>query len=316
MVRAQMLSELEEIIAYKQFADQPERQQTMRKTWMTRFDNPLILHEKHPNMNRLQGCQPDVEVWQRILQVRTLVLRPEDDPAMWIQFANLCRKSERMALAEKTINSLLSPDRVSLAYVSARLNTNLYPQQTLHTREPSNVKAPPNVVYAQLKYMWATGAKDETLIFLRSFSENLGSDIQAEKVAQAQRASVSRQKLDELSRLLARCYFKQGEWQVALKDTWGEVSENIYLTAKGGVTSSAFRGMSIISSTVTCSRPTTILHGTRRGIPGRWPILMSSHIWKVRMTTVQLTFLDEDLPPILYRLSNVWLPHESVATRV
>jgi FKBP12-rapamycin complex-associated protein len=37
MVRAQMLSELEEIIAYKQYADQPERQQTMRKTWMKRF---------------------------------------------------------------------------------------------------------------------------------------------------------------------------------------------------------------------------------------------------------------------------------------
>jgi FKBP12-rapamycin complex-associated protein len=36
MVRAQMLSELEEIILYKQYADQPERQQTMRKTWMKR----------------------------------------------------------------------------------------------------------------------------------------------------------------------------------------------------------------------------------------------------------------------------------------
>ena len=37
MVRAQMLSELEEIIAYKQYADQPERQQAMRRTWMKRF---------------------------------------------------------------------------------------------------------------------------------------------------------------------------------------------------------------------------------------------------------------------------------------
>lgn len=61
---------------------------------------------------RLQGCQPDVETWQRILQVRALVLNPEDDPVMWIKFANLCRKSDRMALAEKTINSLLSPERV------------------------------------------------------------------------------------------------------------------------------------------------------------------------------------------------------------
>lgn len=58
-----------------------------------------------------------MEVWQRILQVRTLVLNPEDDPIMWIKFANLCRKSDRMALAEKTINSLLSPERVSVTVV-------------------------------------------------------------------------------------------------------------------------------------------------------------------------------------------------------
>jgi serine/threonine-protein kinase mTOR len=117
MVRAQMLSELEEIIAYKQYADQPERQKTMRKTWMKRFGYLLISSTTKPDFScRLQGCQPDVEVWQRILQVRTLVLKPEDDPGMWIKFANLCRKSERMALAEKTINSLRSPERVSATH--------------------------------------------------------------------------------------------------------------------------------------------------------------------------------------------------------
>lgn len=36
MVRAQILSELEEIIAYKQYADQPERQAAQRRTWMKR----------------------------------------------------------------------------------------------------------------------------------------------------------------------------------------------------------------------------------------------------------------------------------------
>lgn len=57
---------------------------------------------------RLQGCQPDVETWQRVLQVRTLVSAPEEDSTMWIKFANLCRKSDRMVLADKTINSLLA----------------------------------------------------------------------------------------------------------------------------------------------------------------------------------------------------------------
>ncbi|KAF8966334.1 atypical/PIKK/FRAP protein kinase [Flammula alnicola] len=151
---------------------------------------------------RLQGCQPDVEVWQRILQVRTLVLNPEDDPMMWIKFANLCRKSERMVLAEKTINSLLSPDR----------------NQRLH--EHHHTKAPPNVVYAQLKFMWATGAKDESLNFLRQFTGSLVRDVTNEINAQTQRPAVSKQKMAELSKLVARCFYKQGEWQVELKDDW------------------------------------------------------------------------------------------------
>ncbi|KAL9713509.1 phosphatidylinositol kinase- protein kinase tor1 [Leucoagaricus gongylophorus] len=188
MVRAQMLSELEEIIAFKQYADQPERQMTIRKTWL----------------KRLQGCQPDVEVWQRILQVRTLVLNPEDDPVMWIKFANLCRKNDRMALAEKTINSLLSPEKYRL--------------------HEHHGKATPNVVYAQLKYMWARpDSKEKTLEFLRTFSSQLAHDLQQETDDNAHQRignSASRSKLNELSKLLARCYLKQGQWQAQLSDSW------------------------------------------------------------------------------------------------
>lgn len=37
MIRAQTLSELEEVIQYKQHGDQPERQASMKRTWMKRF---------------------------------------------------------------------------------------------------------------------------------------------------------------------------------------------------------------------------------------------------------------------------------------
>ncbi|KAJ7879902.1 phosphatidylinositol 3-kinase TOR1 [Mycena olivaceomarginata] len=171
MVRAQLLSELEEIIAYKKYADQPERQKTMRKTWM----------------KRLEGCQPDVEVWQRVLQVRTLVINPESDPDMWIKFANLCRSSERMALADKTINSLLSP-------------------------------APPDVVYTQLKFMWASGARTDSLLFLRQFTATIANDLEAEVNRQAERESNPR--VARISKLLARCYFKLGEWEAELRPDW------------------------------------------------------------------------------------------------
>ncbi|KAJ6515088.1 phosphatidylinositol 3-kinase [Mycena vitilis] len=181
MVRAQLLSELEEIIAYKKYADQPERQRTMRKTWM----------------KRLEGCQPDVEVWQRILQVRTLVINPESDPDMWIKFANLCRSSERMALAEKTINSLLSPHAQS-----------------------RHVSAPPDVVYTQLKFMWAGGAQHDSLLFLRQFTSTIAGDLETEASKDPEPRSGANPRVARLSKLLARCYFKLGEWEAELRPDW------------------------------------------------------------------------------------------------
>ncbi|KAJ7899711.1 phosphatidylinositol 3-kinase [Mycena leptocephala] len=155
MVRTQMLSELEEVISYKQCSDQPDRQQMMRNTWMK----------------------------------RSVLL---DDPTAFIKFANLCRKSDRMGLVEKTINSLLTPDRLQ------------------HLRDHQPTRPPPNVVYAQLKYMWA----QDTAV------ASLSNDLAAETHEHAQRAGLPKQRLIELRDLLARCYFKQGEWQVALNEDW------------------------------------------------------------------------------------------------
>ena len=61
------------------------------------------------------------------------------------------------------------------------------------------IKAPPNVVYAHLKYMWATGAREESLDFLRKFTSSLARDLQPE-AAQHAANSAAKKKLDELVR--------------------------------------------------------------------------------------------------------------------
>ena len=71
--------------------------------------------------------------------------------------------------------------------------------------------------------MWATGAKEDSLNFLRQFSASLARDVMQETSSQAPRFGVSKSEMAELSKLVARCYFKQGEWQVALKDDWSSV---------------------------------------------------------------------------------------------
>ena len=71
MVTVQMLAELEEVIQYKMV---PERRETIKNMWW----------------ERLKGCQRVVEDWQKILQVRSLVISPQDDIRTQLKFAGLC----------------------------------------------------------------------------------------------------------------------------------------------------------------------------------------------------------------------------------
>ena len=87
------------------------------------------------------------------------------------------------------------------------------------------MRAPPHVIYAQAKYMWAQGEqesslKESSLNFLRQFATSLSSDVKTEP----SRTGVPRPKYDEISRLLARCYFKQGQWEAELDSEWQSVS--------------------------------------------------------------------------------------------
>ncbi|CAN6610146.1 serine/threonine-protein kinase Tor2p [Trichomonascus vanleenenianus] len=187
IVRVQMLSELEEIITYKSLPDNSETKITMRQTWM----------------KRLKGCQRNVDIWERMLKVRALVVTPKEDMDMWIKFANLCRKSGRNGIAEKSLNQLLEDG-------DGRLKSS---------------RAPPQVVYAQLKYMWATHNKREALNHLFDFTSRMASDLDLvgddymSQPLPSERPGATKE-IKDYTKLLARCFLKQGEWQVALRDDW------------------------------------------------------------------------------------------------
>ncbi|KAG0064947.1 phosphatidylinositol kinase- protein kinase tor1 [Linnemannia elongata] len=200
VVRVQMMAELEEIIAYKQFHDQPDRQATIRRTWM----------------KRLKGCQRNVEVWQKVIKVHAIVISPEQEMEMRIKFMNLCRKNGRLKLAENTMATLMGPGTAELSFSAMTQVT------------------PPQIVYAKLKYMWATGVREQTLDCLRQFTERLASDLGLGTVEDVGIAMTGANQLNgnviDYSRLLARCYLKQGEWQFALQDGWTHDSIEDILT--------------------------------------------------------------------------------------
>jgi len=166
-----MLAELEEIIQFKRCHDDPEAQAFTKSTWM----------------KRLLGCQRNVEVWQRILKVRSLVVSPQEDETMWIKFANLCRKSGRFNLAQKTLTSLFGQD-------PSKGGKDLWIRY-------------PNVAYSYFKYVWRSGDKQQAFTQLGAFTELVLAEVN---------------KGDEEPRiklpLLARCYSKLGEWRRALNE--------------------------------------------------------------------------------------------------
>nr|CAD7572023.1 unnamed protein product [Timema californicum] len=123
MVSVQMLAELEEVVQYKLV---PERRPTIRKMWW----------------DRLQGCQHVVEDWQRIIQVRTLVVTPQEDMYTWLKYASLCRKSGRLMLSHKTLVMLMGMD----------------PTQTPDQALPAHH---PQVTFAYTKHMWMAGRREE-----------------------------------------------------------------------------------------------------------------------------------------------------------
>lgn len=192
IVRVQMLSELEEIISYKDHADQPERQATQRKTWQT----------------RLEGCQRDVEVWQRILQLRSLVLTPSEDMDTWIHFADLCRTSDRLNLAEKTLTSLVGS---SCSNLDAE----------------SRSRAPPPIVFAYYRLKWAQATandsrdeRHETLGYLRDFTTTLSDDMGlGARDSQGHLILPDAKLYGEYTKLLARCHVELGQWQAAISDS-------------------------------------------------------------------------------------------------
>lgn len=67
-------------------------------------------------------------------------------------------------------------------------------------------RAAPQVVYAHLKWMWASGNREEALGLLKDFTARMSNDLRGGN-----------------NGLLARCYLKKGEWQKVLQEDWNPV---------------------------------------------------------------------------------------------
>ncbi|XP_051146490.1 serine/threonine-protein kinase TOR isoform X2 [Andrographis paniculata] len=182
MVRIQQLSELEEVIDYCTLpTGNPVAQG--RRTLIRNMWN-----------ERIKGAKRNVEVWQALLAVRSLVLPPTEDAETWIKFASLCRKSGRISQARSTLTKLLQFD----------------PETT-----PESVKyhGDPQVILAYLKYQWSLGEdhrRREALARLKDLAMDLSRNSIIQQTPQSSLSGPSNMPL------VARVYLKLGTWQWGL----------------------------------------------------------------------------------------------------
>jgi len=238
IVRVQMLAELEELIVYKQCDE--KKQATMRKTWET----------------RLKGCQRNADVWQRMLRLRALVIAPSENMHMWIKYANLCRKSGRVGLAEKSLKQLIGTDK-SLESVIPYWDDDqpgAGPGLVNGAVAAPKPQVHPQIAYAVLKYQWDISQQagnrvsqkaEKTLYCLRKFTNDTAHRLDMAKAHLAAQTGnemslttefgfqnytdpsiispATQKNLYDQTVLLAKCYLRQGEWLVTLNsEDWQE----------------------------------------------------------------------------------------------
>lgn len=198
IIRLQILSELEEVITFKGLPFNSDKKKDMKETWN----------------KRLLGVQKNVDVWQQALLTRSLVVKPKDDINSWVEFSNLCRKSNRMGMAKTVLNMLVDnlddPD------------------------QPYAVVAPPPVVYAQLKYLWAEGSEQEALKHLITFTSRMTIDLGLDprnmiRDRIAEKSTIPPENVTTYTKLLSKCFLKQGEWRTSLEPNWRLVDADAIL---------------------------------------------------------------------------------------
>ena len=203
IVRLQQLSELSEVLSYQQAAATGgmDRCSAIRRMWLQRLDN----------------CQRDVDVWQEVLMIRSLVVPPHEDVHTYLEFSSLCRKQGKLHLSEKTITSLLGVS--PLLFVSDE-------QRRLPSEQP-------HVTLAAVQHLHAVGYQQKAWNRLNELihSSSLSAATAVPSLTSPTGSSTSSSAVSsamsvELCKLKSRCYLKLGQWQMDMFDSyWDGIAE-------------------------------------------------------------------------------------------
>ncbi|KAI3820134.1 hypothetical protein L1987_13992 [Smallanthus sonchifolius] len=280
MVRVQQLSELEEVIDYCTLpvgnSVAEGRRALIRNMWK----------------ERIKGTKRNVEVWQALLTVRSLVLPPTEDSETWLKFASLCRKSGRISQAKSTLIKLLQFD----------------PETT-----PENVRyhGPPQVILAYLKYQWSLGEdqkRKEAFARLQDLAIELSSTSGLQASTPTGLVGVPN------APLMARVYLKLGIWQRALSPGLDDDSIQEILSSLRHATHCATKPVKAWH-TWALFNTAVMSHYTLRGLPylaAQFVVAAVTGYFHSIACAAHAKGVDDSLQDIL-RLLTLWFNHGATA---
>ncbi|KAK9163538.1 hypothetical protein Syun_004440 [Stephania yunnanensis] len=311
MVRVQQLSELEEVIDYCTLPKEnvsvgaEGKSALIRNMWTERIQGAKRNVELHPAAAAAYGVRTEVhkydysilffnmlyyvKVWQALLPVRALVLRPTEDIDTWLKFASLCRKSGRISQARSTLIKLLQVEpEASLGKLS--------------------YQGPPQVIYAYLKYQWALGEdikRKEAFAWLQDLVVELSGTTDASPGMAAGTISTS-----PSVPLLARVCRKLGTWMWTLsprldEDTIQEILMSLRNATQCATNWAKAWHMWALFNTAVMS------HYTLRGFPavaGQYVVAAVTGYFHSIAHAATAKGVDDSLQDIL-RLLTLWFNH-------
>ncbi|KAM3720293.1 Target of rapamycin [Dirofilaria immitis] len=226
MILVQQLTELEEAIEYKIW---PERRIRIAVVWS----------------RRLQGCRPNIEQWQRLLLVKSLVLSRSEMRPLWIKFSSLCRQYGRLSMSRRVLADLLGLKR----------NEELHKVLNLPMDKPS-------LVLAVCKQYWAENLTELACNTLEALINQFENDKREIK------------KNSEMCRLVAKCCLKLGDWY----DTLPQSVKDAKTINMNSVSSVSILQQSPANPSIMTSVPSLLLSENHAQIPHTSVFPPNSHV--------------------------------------
>lgn len=243
VVTLQMLTELEEIVAYlKTFAYKNNGELTLLSTpsmssmsattsrrkqsisslnFVSSSSSTSYGHEKQVALKKLQtiwtrrmlGVERNIQVWQSLMLVRSLVFEPREDVDIWLKYARLCLKSGHINLASSALLRvgaqpfIRSVERDPFAPIPINLGGNAGASQGFANGLLSladSAAQDPRVAFSYIRHLWAEDREDVALKQMDYFIEAL-----------EQHGDPTN---EDLRRLRVQVYIQLGEWQMSLTE--------------------------------------------------------------------------------------------------